>query len=197
MVLAAGRRVAPARRAACLAVRRVLAASAVRVASLGPAVGPARLRGGPGGTGGTGGMGGLLQGSTASAELVALLQADASSYRWVAATVGANNAAGYQLASEEAVMPIGGFNGSDPSPTLEQFQAYVAAGDVHYFIGGGGFGSNGGSNASSEIASWVAAQLHRPDRRRGDRVRPHQRHSGRGDDEQLSRTRSEGLDASV
>ena len=29
----------------------------------------------------------------------ALLQADASTYRWVAATVGANNAAGYQLAS--------------------------------------------------------------------------------------------------
>ena len=112
----------------------------------------------PGGAGG-GGAGGLLQGSTASAELVALLQVDAASYRWVAATVGANNAAGYQLAAEESVMPIGGFNGSDPSPTLAQFQAYVAAGDIHYFIGGGGFGSNGGSNASSEIASWVAASF--------------------------------------
>ena len=33
-------------------------------------------------------------------------------------------------------MPIGGFNGSDPSPTLAQFQAYVAAGKIHYFIGG-------------------------------------------------------------
>ena len=56
-------------------------------------------------------------------------------------------------------MPIGGFNGSDPSPTLAEFQAYVAAGDIHYFIGGGGFGANGGSNDSSDIASWVAANF--------------------------------------
>jgi hypothetical protein len=54
-------------------------------------------------------------------------------------------------------MAIGGFNGSDPSPTLEQFQAYVAAGRIHYFIGGGNFGGqNGGSNAASQIAEWVA-----------------------------------------
>ena len=53
-------------------------------------------------------------------------------------------------------MAIGGFNGSDPSPTLEQFQAWVAEGQVHYFIGGGNFrGQNGGSGAASEIASWV------------------------------------------
>jgi hypothetical protein len=54
-------------------------------------------------------------------------------------------------------MAIGGFNGSDPSPTLAEFQQYVAAGDIHYFVGGGGFGqSMGGSNSSSEIAAWVA-----------------------------------------
>ena len=34
-------------------------------------------------------------------------------------------------------MPIGGFNGSDPSPTLAEFQQYVAAGHIHYYIGGG------------------------------------------------------------
>jgi len=58
-------------------------------------------------------------------------------------------------------MAIGGFNGSDPSPTLEQFQAYVADGEIHYFIGGGGgFGNQmGGSESSSEIATWVAASF--------------------------------------
>ena len=72
-------------------------------------------------------------------------------------TVGSNAAAGYQLATQEAVMPIGGFNGSDPSPTLAQFKQYVAEGRIHYFIAGGvGGRSNGGSSASSEIASWVA-----------------------------------------
>jgi 4-amino-4-deoxy-L-arabinose transferase-like glycosyltransferase len=129
--------------------------------------GPGGGAGGPGGGPG-GGAGGLLTESQPSAELTALLRADATSYTWAAAAVGSNTAAGYQLASEEPVMAVGGFNGSDPSPTLAEFQAYVADGAVHYFIGGGGFGGGfggpagpgagqqGGSRASSEIASWVA-----------------------------------------
>ena len=53
-------------------------------------------------------------------------------------------------------MAVGGFNGSDPSPTLAQFQAYVANGQIHYFASGRGFGNqNGGSSSSSQIASWV------------------------------------------
>ncbi|MGH1547683.1 ArnT family glycosyltransferase [Leifsonia poae] len=109
----------------------------------------------PGGTGG--GMGSLLGSGTVGSKLAALLKANASQYTWVAAAVGSNSAAGYQLATQQAVMPIGGFNGSDPSPTLAQFQAYVAEGRIHYFIAGGvGGRSNGGSSASSEIASWVS-----------------------------------------
>lgn len=95
-------------------------------------------------------MGGLLGGGTASAEVTALLLEDAADYTWVAATVGAQNAASYQLAAEESVMPIGGFNGSDPAPTLAQFQQDVADGEIHYFIGGSGPGGG------SEIADWVA-----------------------------------------
>jgi 4-amino-4-deoxy-L-arabinose transferase-like glycosyltransferase len=107
---------------------------------------------------GGGGMGGLLNGSEASAALTAVLLKDADSYTWVAATVGANNAAGYQLATERSVMPLGGFNGSDPSPTLAEFQADVTAGKIHYFISGGGFGrSSGGSSASSAISTWVTS----------------------------------------
>jgi 4-amino-4-deoxy-L-arabinose transferase-like glycosyltransferase len=118
---------------------------------------------GMGGTGGTGNAGGLLNGSTPTSELAALLTADADSYTWVAAAVGSNSASGYQLATEEPVMAIGGFNGSDPSPTLAKFQAYVAAGEIHYFIGGGGgFGAGqggSGSNTGSEISTWVAANF--------------------------------------
>lgn len=108
--------------------------------------------------GGAGGMGGLLNGTTVSATLKTMLEADASRYRWVAATTGSQNAASYQLATQQSVMPIGGFNGSDPSPTLAQFQAWVAAGQVHYYIGGSGLGrSNGGSDVAAQISSWVAA----------------------------------------
>lgn len=113
-----------------------------------------------GGRGGANGMGGLLNASTPSAEVVAALRAEASSYRWAAATVGSQNAAGLQLGSGEPVMPIGGFNGSDPSPTLDEFKGYVASGDIHYFMGGGGFrGQNRGGNSGNEISSWVQANF--------------------------------------
>jgi hypothetical protein len=103
-----------------------------------------------------GGVGGLLNGSTPSAALVKVLEAGSDQYTWVAATVGANQASGYQLATGDAVMPIGGFNGTDPSPTLAQFQADVAAGRIHYFIAGGGMGGGGGGGGtSSQITSWV------------------------------------------
>ena len=107
--------------------------------------------------GGGGGAGSLLGSSTVGTALAKLLKTDASSYKWVAAAVGSNSAAGYQLATDEAVMPIGGFNGSDPSPTLAEFKADVAKGEIHYFIGGTVGAANGGSNISSQIASWVEA----------------------------------------
>ncbi|HEV7450835.1 MAG TPA: glycosyltransferase family 39 protein [Pseudonocardiaceae bacterium] len=111
----------------------------------------------PGGRrGGSGGIGGLLNGTTSNTALNTLLTHNADRYTWVAAAIGSNTAAGYQLAAGHPVMPIGGFNGSDPSPTLAQFQQYVAHGKIHYFIGGGGFpGQNGGSSTSRQIATWV------------------------------------------
>ncbi len=129
----------------------------------GPPPGFAPPAGGGGGfVGGGGAPGGFLRASTPSAALVKLLQTGASKYRWVAATVDANNAAGYQLGTGEPVMAIGGFNGTDPAPTLAQFQAFVRAGQIHYFIaGGGGFGGgfgSGAATASSQITAWVQAR---------------------------------------
>ena len=107
------------------------------------------------------GGGGLLGGDVnVASALVQALQSDASDYTWAAAAVGSQNAASYQLASGQAVMPIGGFNGSDPSPTLAEFEQYVSEGRIHWFIGSGGTGrSNGGSSASSAIATWVESHF--------------------------------------
>jgi 4-amino-4-deoxy-L-arabinose transferase-like glycosyltransferase len=116
---------------------------------------------GPGPTGAGGGMGGLLDASTPSAALKTLLTANAGQYTWIAATIGSNNAAGIQLATGKAVMAIGGFNGTDPSPTLAQFQQWVSEGKVHYFVAGGGFGGGfggvggGGGGTGNAISSWV------------------------------------------
>ncbi|MCU1509246.1 MAG: glycosyl transferase family 39, partial [Glaciihabitans sp.] len=124
-----------------------------------PAAPPGGQAGNPGGRGGRGGAGGLLGSGNGDAQVTALISANASTYSWAAATVGSNNAALYQLSSGQAVMPVGGFNGSDPAPTLAQFKAYVAAGSIHYFIAGSLGQSNGGSQAASSIASWVAANF--------------------------------------
>ncbi|MET9376298.1 glycosyltransferase family 39 protein [Streptomyces sp. NPDC002992] len=110
--------------------------------------------------------GGLLNGATVGTKAKAALLENADDYTWAAAAVGAQNAASYQLATGKPVMAIGGFNGSDPSPTLAQFKQYVAQGKIHYFIGAGaqGGGEGGGETrmgpdggTSSEISTWVAA----------------------------------------
>jgi 4-amino-4-deoxy-L-arabinose transferase-like glycosyltransferase len=122
------------------------------------AAGGAAARTGAGGLPGGGAGGGLLEASTPSKALVALLRADASRFTWVAATTGANSAAGYQLAAGEPVMAIGGFNGTDAWPSLAAFTKDVAAGRIHYYISGGGFGPGGGTSSDgTAIATWVKA----------------------------------------
>ncbi|GAB13727.1 putative glycosyltransferase [Arthrobacter globiformis NBRC 12137] len=114
----------------------------------------------PGGFGGgRGGMGGLLGASTPSDALVTALQTGAANHTWAAAVVGSNNAAGYQLAAELPVMAVGGFNGTDPAPALEEFQQLVADGKIHYFIGGSMMQGETGSDAAARISEWVAANF--------------------------------------
>ncbi len=122
--------------------------------------GAGRAFGGFGGFGGAAGS--LLNGSTPGKAITALLATDASKYRWVAAADGSNVASGYQLATQDPVMSIGGFNGTDPAPTLAQFQSYVKAGEIHYYISGGGFAGlaglfGGSSTSTSQISTWVKA----------------------------------------
>ena len=109
-----------------------------------------------------GGGGGFLNASNSNPALTRLLKADASRYTWVAATVNSNSAAGYQLASGDPVMAVGGFNGTDPSPTLAKFERYVSEGKIHYFIaggGGGGFGRGGTGSDSGKITTWVESHF--------------------------------------
>jgi 4-amino-4-deoxy-L-arabinose transferase-like glycosyltransferase len=79
---------------------------------------------------------------------------------WSAAVNGSSTAAGLELSTNTAVMAIGGFSGSDPVPTLSQFQQDVANHQVTYFIApdnqGGGPGAFGGKQ-HSDIGDWVAA----------------------------------------
>lgn len=145
--------------AACLAgpaAYSVATASAPHTGAI-PSVGPSR---------GGGGFGGMFAAPDPGPTLTATLAADADRYRWAAAVVGSSNAAGYQLATRAPVMAVGGFNGTDPAPTLDEFQRLVADGAIHYFIRSrimaGGFGGHtpSGSQAATEIAEWVQAHYH-------------------------------------
>ncbi|HEX4429237.1 MAG TPA: glycosyltransferase family 39 protein [Frankiaceae bacterium] len=140
-----------------------------------PSVGPASAGGGGGMGGGaptgqrsgttgtrpttgTAPTGTAQGGQTSSSALDALLAK--STQRWAAAVIGSQSAAEYELATGASVMAIGGFSGSDPSPTLAQFEAFVKAGQIHYFIAGGGMGGGmggAGNGVASQITTWVAA----------------------------------------
>jgi 4-amino-4-deoxy-L-arabinose transferase-like glycosyltransferase len=102
-----------------------------------------------------GGMGGGMGGAT-SAELTALLSGTTST--WSAAVSSAQSAAGLELASGTAVMSTGGWSGSDAAVTPAQFQAAVAKGEIHYYVGGqGGAPGESSDSTSAQIAAWVAA----------------------------------------
>jgi hypothetical protein len=91
---------------------------------------------------------------------VKALETNAGAYTWVAATVNSNSAAGYQLATDDPVMAIGGFNGTDPAPTLAQFERDVAQKKIHYFIAGGtGPGGSSTTSTAGQITQWVESHF--------------------------------------
>jgi 4-amino-4-deoxy-L-arabinose transferase-like glycosyltransferase len=103
--------------------------------------------GGPGGRG----PGGAEADNAALAQLV-----EGADSRWAAASVGSFAVSGLELKTGASIMAIGGFSGSDNSPTLAQFQAYVADHQVRYFIGSDRGGRpHGKSGPGQEITAWV------------------------------------------
>ena len=114
------------------------------------------------------GGGGFGQQSTNTA-LITYLKAHRGSAKYLVAVFGAQAAAPIINATGEKVLPIGGFDGSDPAPTLEQFKKMVTSGELNYVLSGG-IGAMGGprgsmghsastTSVSSEIQSWVTAHF--------------------------------------
>jgi 4-amino-4-deoxy-L-arabinose transferase-like glycosyltransferase len=117
---------------------------------------PSRTSGGAGA-----GFGGAPGGASASSALTEALKKTTT--RWAAAVEGSNSAASLELASGgKAVMAMGGFTGSDPAPTLAEFEQWADAGDITYYIAGGGIGGGGGpggQGTSSQITTWVESHF--------------------------------------
>ena len=99
--------------------------------------------------------GGLLSAPTPGPEAARALADNAARYRWAGAALGSNNAAGYQLASGVPVLALGGFNATDPSPTLAEFQDLVARKQIHYYIDSTIMRGDSGSDEAHRIDEWV------------------------------------------
>ena len=118
--------------------------------------GAGRFPGGAAGRGFAGSGGGLLGHNTqVNSTLTNLLENGAADYTWTAATVGAESAAPFQLASGDPIMAIGGFNGTDPAPTLAQFEQLVSEHKIHYFVGQNQASFGGGTGDAAQITAWV------------------------------------------
>jgi hypothetical protein len=118
--------------------------------------------------------GGLTASATLTSDqskLWAYVKARQDGAEYPLATIGWNSAQDYILATGETVLPIGGFSGQVPEPTLSAFTTLVQQGKVHYVLsggaggagggggGGGGFSAGGGTTVtvSSQIQSWTQA----------------------------------------
>jgi 4-amino-4-deoxy-L-arabinose transferase-like glycosyltransferase len=136
--------------------------TAYTLATIGQSHGGGNADVGPAAATQSGRAGGGMRGQNVdNAKLDELL--DGTLTKWSAAVDGSSTAAGLELSTNTPVMAIGGFSGSDPVPTLSQFQQYVASQQVTYFIAsndqGGGPGGPGGFGGKqhSDIDRWVAA----------------------------------------
>ncbi|GAA1691121.1 glycosyltransferase family 39 protein [Microbacterium sediminicola] len=102
---------------------------------------------GPAGTGAT------------SAAFVEFLEQNQGDADYLVATFGAQAASSIILATDGgSVLPIGGFNGNDAVPSLDEFIAMVDDGAVRFVMSSsaaGGQAASTGSSTSAEIRAWV------------------------------------------
>ncbi len=92
--------------------------------------------------------------NNADTALIKYLEAHKGSAKYLVAVVSSNEADAIILATNQPVMALGGFSGSDPILTTAQLAALVKSGTVRYFLlnGTGGGGPGGGQSA---LVTWI------------------------------------------
>ncbi len=106
------------------------------------------------------GFGGQRQGggggtsSVIDTRLYQYVKSNNTGETYLFATSDTNTAESYIIQTGEAVMPMGGFNGSDDILTVEKLEKMVADKKVKFFLIGSGAGGRGGS---SDVTNWIIA----------------------------------------
>ena len=136
----------------------------------GPGTTDGGFGGGPGGgvgggvggnrAGGLPGDGGGIGGNSSDSALLNYLIANKGSAKWIVAISSSQEAGSIELATGQPVMAMGGFTGSDPTPTLDQLKSYIASGQLRFVLTGNGFGGGfgggqGGDDITTQRTDWV------------------------------------------
>ncbi|WP_248965017.1 glycosyltransferase family 39 protein [Sphaerisporangium perillae] len=113
----------------------------------------------------TGGMGrvgptshqGRPQGLTPQQRrLLAYVTAHRAGARYLFAVERWTDASPYILYSGVSILPMGGYTGQVPFPTLSQFSGLVASGQVHYVLSRFGRGAGGWpGSTTAQVTSWI------------------------------------------
>ncbi len=98
---------------------------------------------------GQGGMG------TVDTALISYLEAHKGSAKYLVAVASSNEADSIILETNQPVMALGGFSGSDPILTTTQLAALVKSGTVRYFLLNGSSSGGPGGSSQSALITWI------------------------------------------
>lgn len=97
------------------------------------------------------GNGGTRPQDNISDQLLAYLTANNTGEKYLFATTNVGTAESYIIKTGKAVIPMGGFSGSDPILTVAKLQEMIANKEVKYFL----LSSGGGGGGSSDVITWI------------------------------------------
>ncbi len=93
--------------------------------------------------------------SSADTALIKYLEAHRGNAKYLVAVVSSNEADTIILETNQPVMALGGFSGSDPILTTAQLAALVKSGAVRFFLLNGSSSSGPGSGSQSALITWI------------------------------------------
>ena len=93
--------------------------------------------------------------STVDTALISYLEAHKGSAKYLVAVASSNEADSIILETNQPVMALGGFSGSDPILTTTQLAALVKSGTVRYFLLNGSGGGGPGGSSQSALITWI------------------------------------------
>ena len=97
---------------------------------------------------------GVRGSSSADTALIKYLEAHRDGAKYLVAVVSSNEADAIILETNQPVMALGGFSGSDPILTTTQLAALVKSGAVRFFLLNGS-GGGPGSGSQSALITWI------------------------------------------